>query len=104
LFHIIGCDKRDALLFRQKASRIVVQHSKIDLVMPGSGQNENPPFSGVCQLPPAADMRRICSGRLCAKNGCEQLQQTALLFDHFVGDGEQHRRDFWAKCARAVLR
>jgi len=39
LFHIIGRDKRDALLFRQKASRsCVVQHSKIDLVMPGSGQ------------------------------------------------------------------
>jgi hypothetical protein len=38
LFHIIGRDKRDALLFRQKASRsCVVQHSKIDLVMPGSG-------------------------------------------------------------------
>ncbi|MGA6966447.1 MAG: hypothetical protein WBZ51_22890 [Xanthobacteraceae bacterium] len=40
MFHIIGRDKRDALLFRQKASRsCVVQHSKIDLVMPGSGQN-----------------------------------------------------------------
>jgi hypothetical protein len=39
LFHIIGRDKRDALSFRQKASRsCVVQHSKIDLVMPGSGQ------------------------------------------------------------------
>jgi len=38
LFHIIGRDKRDALSFRQKASSsCVVQHSKINLVMPGSG-------------------------------------------------------------------
>jgi hypothetical protein len=46
LFHIIGRDKRDALSFRQKASRsCVVQHSKIDLVMPGSGQNPNLPHA-----------------------------------------------------------
>jgi len=57
LLHIIGRDKRDAFAFWQKPSRgCVVQHSKIDLLMPGSGQNENPPLSGLCQLPPAADI------------------------------------------------
>jgi hypothetical protein len=36
LFHIIERDKCEAFAFRQKASRgCVVQHSKIDLLMPG---------------------------------------------------------------------
>ena len=29
---------------------------------------------------------------LCAKTGREHMQQTALLFDHLVGAGEQRRR------------
>jgi hypothetical protein len=28
------------------------------------GQNENPPFSGLCQLPPAADIPRCKTGTL----------------------------------------
>src|SRR5262249_52389155 len=38
LFHIIGRDNRGPFAFRQKLSRrCVVQHSKIDLLMPASG-------------------------------------------------------------------
>jgi hypothetical protein len=39
LFHIVGRDNRGTFAFRQKSQRgYVVQHSKIDPLMPGSGQ------------------------------------------------------------------
>jgi hypothetical protein len=56
LFHIVR-DNRGTFAFRQKSQRgCVVQHSKIELLMPGSGQNLNPPRSGLCQLPTASDI------------------------------------------------
>src|SRR6516162_7060880 len=33
---------------------------------------------------------------------CERLQQTTRLFDHFVGAGEQHRRDLEAERFRGL--
>jgi putative ABC transport system substrate-binding protein len=54
-------------------------------------------------------MERVCfapetgrkSGALiltrCAKTGCEQSQQSAVLFDHLVGAGEQRRRHLEAE-------
>ena len=52
------------------------------------GQNPNASRTLVCQLPPAADIRRIGSGPLRAITGREQMQQTthasASLFDHLV--------------------
>src|SRR5215467_16193916 len=50
---------------------------------------------GMSATPPTAtrSVRRNEASR-CAKTGCEQSQQTAQLFDHLVGAGEQRWRDF----------
>jgi len=40
---------------RYHIMRSVVQHSKIDRRSSAWGQNENPPFSGLCRLRPGAD-------------------------------------------------
>src|SRR6516164_5423183 len=56
------------------------------------GQNEKPPFSGLCQLlPPAPDIGLPMLPPPCAKSGCEQSQQGSPLFDNLVGPREQHR-------------
>jgi hypothetical protein len=39
---------------------------------------------------------------LCAKTGREHMQQTALLFDHLVGAGEQRRRHGEAERLRSL--
>jgi hypothetical protein len=36
------------------------------------------------------------------QSGCEQAQQTARLFDHSIGAGEQHRRRIDAKQLRCL--
>ena len=47
----------------------------------GLGQNPNPPFWALCQLPPAADITPQMLTPLGATSGPEQVQQTASLFD-----------------------
>jgi hypothetical protein len=44
--------------------------------------------------PKATQVLRCRECPLCAKTGCEQSQQTAALFDHLVGAGEQRWRHF----------
>jgi hypothetical protein len=58
------------------------RRSKTDGLMSEKGQNENPALTGLCQLPPAADISRPSSG----------------LLDNLVGTGEQHWRHFEADC------
>jgi hypothetical protein len=52
------------------------------------GQNPNASRTLVCQLPPAADIRRIGSGPLRATTGLVHRSKTALL-NHFVGKGKK---------------
>jgi hypothetical protein len=51
-----------------------------------------------CPLGPyATDLFALRRTPLRAKSGCEQLQQTAALFNHLVGAGEQRERHFEAE-------
>ena len=55
-------------------------------------------MAGRCQLGPfATDLFALRRTPFRAKSGCEQLQQTAALFNHLVGAREQRCRDFEAE-------
>ena len=63
-------------------------------LMTGSGQNENSPILGLCQLlPPAPDIGLPMLPPPCAKSCREQSQQRLDLLDHLVGDCEHAWRD-----------
>ena len=51
----------------------------------GWGHNSNCRPAGLCQLWPAADITPLGLPPLCAKSGCEQLQQRYRLLDQFIG-------------------
>ena len=52
-----------------------MQYSKTGRPMTAWGQNEKPPFSGLCQLPPAADITPQMLTPLGANCSPEQVQQ-----------------------------
>jgi hypothetical protein len=74
-----------------------VRHSKNRPHTTAAGQNENAPFSGLCQLPPAADMPPLRLHSAMCQQPTYAVQQKPL-FDDLVGDREQRRGDCDAKC------
>ena len=82
--------------------RSVVHHSTIRCRLAATGQNPNASQTPVCQLPPAADLRRIGPGPLRAKSGGAQVQHTNALLDDLFGAGEQHRRHVDAQRLRRL--
>jgi hypothetical protein len=75
-----------------------VHRSKSGSLMSGLGhlrQTETLPALAACPLAPKADMRELASIRpLRAISGLMHSQQTASLFDYFVGARGQRRRCF----------
>src|SRR5262249_24096291 len=62
------------------SSRWVVQHSKIPRLRSESGQNENSPILGLCQLlPPAPDIGLPMLPPLCAISGSGPSIHSALM-------------------------
>jgi hypothetical protein len=55
-----------------------VQHSILAQAASAMGQNESPPFSGLCQLWPASDIALMRLGWGRGKNGFEQSEQTSI--------------------------
>jgi hypothetical protein len=69
--------------------------------MSAGGQNPNASRTLVCQLPPAADIRRIGSGPLRATSGLVQRSKTVALINHLVGAREEGFRDREAHSLRS---